>query len=218
MVDLVSDNHKLNLFRDLPTRDDGGRLLIAVESPRGSDVKIKYDETLLAFVWSRSLTLGLRFPFDFGFVPRTLADDGDALDAVVYADSGTAPGVIVPSRVIGALRIAQQRDGQPEKRNDRIIAVPVAEHRYDHLTDVTQLATRVRGEIESFFVASLALTGKNIELRGWASAPEAESLIDQARDRFAPPASSIEGFRADRAQLVGQLRSTDDPDGGGGAP
>ena len=186
MVDLVSDSHNVNLFRDLPTRDRAGNLLIVVEAPRGSQVKIKYDETLRAFLWSRSLTLGMRFPYDFGFVPRTLADDGDALDGLVFADVGTSSGVVVPCRVIGAVRIAQRRNGGPEKRNDRIIAVPIAEHRHSQLSDVTELSTRVRGEIDAFFAASLALTGKHIELRGWASAAEAEQLVAAAAARFSP--------------------------------
>jgi inorganic pyrophosphatase len=218
VVDSVSDSPNKNLYRDLPTRDGRGRLLIVVEAPRGSEVKIKYDEALGVFVWSRSLTLGMRFPFDFGFVPRTLADDGDGLDALVYADVGTSPGVVVPSRVIGALRIAQQRTGEAEKRNDRLVVVPEAEHRYAHLTDVTELPERVRAEIETFFTTSLALTGKYIELRGWASADEAERLVDEGVRRFAPKQRSPQGGKADRAQLVGQLRSTDEPDGGSGPP
>lgn len=175
----------MNLFRDLATHDRDGNLLVVVEVPRGSKVKIKYDHELGAFVWSRSLSLGLRFPYDFGFVPRTLAEDGDGVDAIVFAEESTHPGVVVPSRVIGALRVVQKRDGQPDKRNDRLIAIPIAQHRRDGLTDIAQLPTRVKEEIEAFYLASLALTGKVVHLSGWADADEANDGVTAAAQRYA---------------------------------
>jgi inorganic pyrophosphatase len=174
----------MNLFRDLPPRDRDGNLHVVVEVPRGSKVKLKYDVELGAFVWSRSLSLGLRFPYDFGFVPQTLAEDGDGLDAVVFAGEASYPGVVVPSRIIGALRVVQSRDGQPKKRNDRLLVVPIAQHRRDELADVSQLPLRVREETETFFAASLALTGKVVEFQGWASADEASSGVDAAALRY----------------------------------
>jgi inorganic pyrophosphatase len=174
----------LNLVNDLPSRDESGRVLAVVEVPRGCQVKLKYDAELEAFMWSRALPFGMAFPYDFGFVPQTLADDGDALDALIYTEVGSYPGVVVRGRVIGALRVVQQRDGGPEKRNDRIILVPDAEHRRDGLLDVAQLPARVRQELETFSPASLALTGKSIRFDGWAPADEAEAAVDLAAMAF----------------------------------
>jgi inorganic pyrophosphatase len=157
---------------------------MVVETPRGSGIKFAYDELSRTFVWSRPLIAGLTFPYDFGFLPQTLGDDGDALDALLLTDLGSHPGVVVPARVIGALRVEQFRDGQPTKRNDRLMLMPCNEHRSGHIEEVADLPARVREEIEAFFLASLKLTGKKIEFRGWADAAEAKALVDQAALQF----------------------------------
>jgi len=175
----------VNLLRELPARDHDGNLLAVVEVPGGSHVKFKYDADREVFVWSRALTVGLTFPWDYGFVPRTRAPDGDALDLLIYSHAGaTAPGVVVPSRVIGALRIEQRRGRGPVKRNDRVLVVPAAEKLHAGLRNAGQLPRRAREEIEAFFRASLALTGKHIELRGWGSAAEANRIVAQAIERY----------------------------------
>lgn len=157
---------------------------MVVETPRGSGIKFAYDASSGTFVWSRPLVGGLTFPHDFGFLPQTLGDDGDALDAMLLTDLGSHPGVVVPSRVLGVLRVEQFREGQPTKRNDRIMLMPLNEHRSEHIREVDDLPKRIREEIEAFFQASLLLTGKKIEFRGWAPASEAHALIDKAADAF----------------------------------
>ncbi len=157
---------------------------VVVEVPAGSSVKLKYDPALRSFVWSRGLSLGVTYPNDFGFLPQTLAEDGDALDALVYSDLSSYPGVIVPARVVGALRVEQQRDGGPVKRNDRIIVIPVHDHRNRSIANVSQVGSRILDELEEFFRASLVLTGKQIELRGWADADEASDIVEQSAQRF----------------------------------
>lgn len=128
--------------------------------------------------------MGVTFPYDYGFLPRTLSGDGDALDAVVLAEVGSYPGVIIPARVVGALRVLQRRDGQPAKRNDRIVVVPVNEHRHREVESVTALPARLCDELEAFFGASLLLTGKKVEFQGWADATEAWSLVEDGAARF----------------------------------
>ncbi len=175
----------MNLQTELPLRmPNKAGVRMVVETPAGSGIKYAYDQEIESFVWSRPLIAGLTFPYDFGFLPQTLGDDGDALDAMLLTDLGSQPGIVVPSRVIGALRVEQVRDGGPAKRNDRIMLMPCNDHRRQHITDVSNLQSRVCDEIEAFFVASLALTGKNTEFRGWADAAEARALVDQAADRF----------------------------------
>lgn len=174
----------INLLHDLALRDDRGNLRVVVEVPRGSAVKLKYDEHTGTFVWSRTLTLGVRFPYDFGFLPQTLAGDGDAVDAMIYAEASTYPGVIVPARAIGTLRVRQVRPGQPPKRNDRVLVVPIHDHRGDQIADIGQIDARVRAEIEAFFAASLALTGKNVQFCGWADAAETAGIITDAHVRY----------------------------------
>jgi len=169
--------------------DADGNLRVVVETPAGSRLKLKYDPEVGCFIWSRKLAGGVTFPFDYGFVPRSLGGDGDALDAMVYSDTPSQPGVVVPSRVIGALMVEQQRDGGVLKRNDRVIAVPIYDHHHAHLTDVNQLAERARDEIVEFFRASLVLTGKRVRFRGWAGALAARDIVEAAI-RSASEASS----------------------------
>lgn len=173
-----------NLITDLPLATASGAVHVVVETPRGSAVKLKYDPDLGVFVWSRALPFGISFPYDFGFLPRTVAGDGDAIDALLYTEVASHPGVVVAGRIIGALRVVQMRPGQPDKRNDRVLVVPEAEHRRDGLDDVAQLPARVRAEIEAFFTGSLVLTGKTIRLDGWASATEATSAVNAANRAY----------------------------------
>lgn len=169
----------------LPIRSESGHLHVVVEVPAGSTVKLKYDEDLGAFTWSRRLSAGVSYPFDYGFVPGTRSGDGEALDALVYSDVGSYPGVVVPSRIIGALRVEQQRDQQPIKRNDRLLVVPAFDHQRDAIRDISDVAPRALDEIEEFFRASLVLTGKRVRFQGWADAVEAEGLVDMAVLRLA---------------------------------
>ena len=175
----------MNLLHDLPLRDRRGRLRMIVETPGGSRVKLKYDPALELFEWSRLLVLGSRYPHDFGFFPQTLADDGDALDAILLADEQTWPGVAVPVRVIGALRVEQQRPGGRKKRNDRLLCVPALDKSHDHLVDIDSVPQRVRDELQTFCHTSLALTGKRIKFLGWADAAEAEELVAAGERAFA---------------------------------
>lgn len=170
----------VNLLHDLPLRDEAGHVRVVVEVPRGSGVKLKYDDRLGLFVWSRALSLGIRYPYDFGFFPQTLAGDGDAMDAVVFAEEGSYPGVVVPARVIGALRVEQQRPGQAVKRNDRVLVVPASAHRRKQIGDIGGVPQRTLDELQAFFAASLALTGKSVRFCGWADAAEATRLIEDA--------------------------------------
>jgi inorganic pyrophosphatase len=188
----------VNLLHDLPARDDDN-LLVVVEVPAGSRVKLKYDAEREVFTWSRALTVGVSFPWDYGFVPRTRAPDGDALDVLVYSHAGaTAPGVVVPARVIGALRVEQRRGRGPVKRNDRVLVVPADEKLLADVADAADLPRRAREEIEEFFRASLALTGKDARLRGWSSAAEAERMVTAAVRRYGAGASGARARPARR--------------------
>lgn len=157
---------------------------VVVEVPRGSNIKLKYDSELGVFTWSRPLALGISYPYDFGFVPQTLAGDGDAVDAVLFTGEASYPGVVVSARAIGALRVEQKRPGQPRKRNDRLLMVPVNAHRSGQLDDIAGVPQRVLDELEAFFSASLVLTGKTVRFGGWADAAEASQLIADAHVRY----------------------------------
>jgi inorganic pyrophosphatase len=163
----------------LPRRPGPGLSHVVVESPRGSTVKLKYDEQLEAFTLSRPLALGLRYPFDWGFVPSTKAADGDPVDALVLLDAPTYPGVVLTCRALGVLEVEQNAKGGGRERNDRIIAVADAAPRLDGLDRLEQLNQRMRDEIAHFFLAVVALTGKEVRILGWSGPDGADALIDK---------------------------------------
>lgn len=175
---------QVNLLHELPLYDRDGRIHVVVEVPQGSHVKLKYNEELGMFVWSRALSVGVSFPHDFGFLPQTLAEDGDAVDTLLLTPMPSYPGVVVKARTVGALRVEQKRPGQPVKRNDRVLTVPVNDQRSQHMRDIGDISKRMLDEYQAFFQASLMLTGKNVRFCGWADAAEARTLIDEAHERY----------------------------------
>src|SRR3954471_14147255 len=103
-------------------RDDSDIIHAVIETPQGSRNKYKYDEESGLFILKKVLPAGSQFPYSFGFIPKTLAEDGDPLDVLVLADEPVPVGCIVPCRLIGVLR-AEQGKGHRMTRNDRLIAV-----------------------------------------------------------------------------------------------
>jgi inorganic pyrophosphatase len=162
----VSNLHKLATFAG------EGVFHVVVESPRGAVVKLKYSPELDAMSISRPLVLGVTYPCDWGFVPSTRSPDGDPLDAAIWWDVPTYPGVVIPCRALAVVRVEQNRaDGSGRIRNDRVLAVPVAARREIALT------ARVRQEIEQFFVAVTTLENKAPRILGWDDGDAALALI-----------------------------------------
>jgi inorganic pyrophosphatase len=155
-----------------------------VESPMGSPSKFKYDPETKTFLLGRSLFKGLTYPFDWGFIPSTLADDGDPLDVMIVHDTPSFPGIVVPAQIIGVLEV-EQHEGKQAERNDRLFAVPVKSHREDDLCHVDQLTKRMRKELERFFSATAALEDKELSFLGWKGPKQALALIDEAMKRHA---------------------------------
>ena len=135
-----------------PTRGDG-IVNVFIETPTGSRDKFDLDHETGLFEWSMQMPLGAAFPFSFGFVPHTLAEDGDPLDIILLVDGVMPQGVIVPSRLIGVLRAKQDEDGdgEAETRNDRVLAVPTLANSYSNVEDVHDLRPQFYDEIGAFF-------------------------------------------------------------------
>ena len=164
----------------LPARSGKGALHVVVESPRGSRAKLKYDPSLRAFTFSRPLTAGLCYPCDWGFIPGTAAPDGDPVDAMVFSDLPTFPGVVIECRALGVIRLKQNRKkAAGQERNDRLIAVPIKMPRFASFRKPSDLPLRWRQELEEFFLAATRFQDKNARILGWAGPAEGERMVDR---------------------------------------
>ena len=172
-----------NLFK-LPTFSDDGNLRVVVETPRGSQAKLDYDPKLKTFALSKSLLTGLSYPYDWGFIPATRAEDRDPLDVMVIHDAATFPGLVLACRIIGVLQIRQKSKGTAE-RNDRLFAVPRRSHSELGLRDVRELSKPIREELEKFFVATDKLEDTKLEIIGWKGPKLALKTIKEGEKSFA---------------------------------
>ena len=159
---------------------EDGILQVIVETPKGSRNKYAFDAEQKVFTLRKVLPAGMNFPYYFGFLPRTLAEDGDPLDVLLLMDEPAFPGVVVRSRLIGVIE-GEQLDGKKRVRNDRLLAIAEANHMYANLKSPKDLPDRFINELEQFFVNYHRLEGKEYKLLGCKGAGEANDLIGKAR-------------------------------------
>ncbi len=124
---------------------------VVIETPKGSRNKFKFDEKSKRFRLSKVLPEGMMFPYDFGFVPGTRAEDGDPLDVLVLMDEPTFPGCFVECTLVGVIEAEQEEKGSAN-RNDRLIAVANASQTYAEVRDLADLNPAIVRQIEGFFV------------------------------------------------------------------
>jgi len=167
-------------LHELPARDQQGNVRVVVEAPRGSGLKLKYEPSLGVFEHGRMLPLGLTYPYDWGFIPGTRAEDGDPLDALVITDVPAWPGVVIPCRALGAVLVVDKEDGEKE-RNDRLVLIPSTAERFDHLKTPDSLPGRMREELEQFFRNTVFFSAKQTRILGWKGPKHAEKLIARAQ-------------------------------------
>lgn len=132
------------------------------------------------FALHKVLPAGMSFPYDFGFLPRTLADDGDPIDVLLLMDEPAFPGCSIQARLIGVIE-GEQLDGTRKIRNDRLVAVAEANHLYVDIKKLSDIPAKVINELENFFVNYHRLEGKQYKLLGCKGSGEAMRLIEKAR-------------------------------------
>lgn len=154
---------------------------VVIEIPRGSRNKYEYDHERGIFRLDRRLFTATAYPADYGFVPDTLSEDGDPLDALVLLEEPTFPGCWVAARPVGVFWMTD--DAGPDAK---IICVPAGDARSAHITDLPGLPDFLTDEIGHFFEVYKALEpDKHTSVRGWEGAAEARQEIAACRARFA---------------------------------
>src|SRR5690348_15893380 len=131
--------------------DDKKMLRVVIETPKGSRNKFAFAPDEHIFGLKKVLPAGMTFPYDFGFVPSTKAEDGDPTDVLVLMDEPAFPGCLLKCRVIGIIE-GQQGKKKDGERNDRIIAIEQSNHSYAHVRHVKELGKKFVKELEEFFV------------------------------------------------------------------
>jgi len=167
-------------FLRLPTFSPKGEVHVVVECPRAARAKFKYQPSLCAFVLNRLLRDGVTYPYDWGFVPSTKAEDDDPLDGLILHDLTSFSGAIVCCRAAALLKVCQREEGE-EFRNDRVIFVPSS---LPDGADGALLSEGRKSQLEDFFRAAIRGTSKEIEFLGWQDAEAAMSTIHRAANAF----------------------------------
>lgn len=166
----------------LPTYDPEDKKLVhvIVETQRGSRNKFAYDEKLAVFRLKKVLPAGMEFPYDFGFVPSTKAEDGDPTDVLLLMDESAYPGTLMRCRLIGIIEGEQREDGKSE-RNDRLLAVSEHSMQYANVEDVKDLDKNLLKSLEDFFVNYHALEKATFKLLACKGAKAAYAAVKKTR-------------------------------------
>src|SRR6201996_607077 len=155
---------------------------VIIETPANSRNKFAYDPDQGIFALKKVLPAGMVLPYDFGFLPQTLAPDGDPIDVLLLMDEPAFPGCAVRARLVGVIE-GEQLDGKKKIRNDRLIAVAEANHQYANVRKLKDLPDKWVKELQDFFVNYHSLEGKKYRLLGVKGAEAAMKLIHKAQQR-----------------------------------
>lgn len=154
-------------------------LNVVIEIPRGSRNKYELEKRSGLLRFDRLLYSAVYYPADYGFIPRTLADDGDPLDALVMVTEPTFPGCLIEVRPIGVFEMEDQA-GFDEK----ILTVPLKDPLHDQYTSLDDLPPHFLREVEHFFRIYKDLEGIETSISGWKDRHSAQGVIGAAIDRY----------------------------------
>jgi inorganic pyrophosphatase len=149
--------------------DDDAIIQVVIETPKGSRNKYAFDEEQRVFELKKVLPAGMAFPYDFGFVPGTVADDGDPVDVLVLMDEPAFPGCLLKCRLIGIIEGEQGDNKKKKERNDRVVAVEKDNHSWADIKVIDDLGKQFLRELEVFFENYHELSGKEyhvIDVKG----------------------------------------------------
>jgi len=158
----------------IPAQPKEGLVSVLIEIPAGSKNKYEFDKDLNAFALDRVLYASVQYPFDYGFIPNTLADDGDPLDGMVIMDQPTFPGCVIAARPIGMLEMVDGGD-----RDEKLLCVPAKDPRYTHVKSLKDIAQHRLDEVAEFFRTYKNLEKKVTEILGWQDVDAVAPLVQK---------------------------------------
>jgi inorganic pyrophosphatase len=158
----------------IPAQPKPGLINVLIEIAAGSKNKYEFDKDMNAFALDRVLYSSVMYPYDYGFIPNTLGDDGDPLDGMVIMDEPTFPGCVIAARPIGYLEMIDGGEG-----DEKILCVPDQDPRFAHVTSLGNIAQHRLDEISEFFLTYKNLQKKKVEIRGWHDVDKVNALVER---------------------------------------
>jgi inorganic pyrophosphatase len=178
----MSKNNGTKALAD-PTRlqpfdpDDKKTIQVIIETPKGSRNKYAFDPDQRVFKLKRVLPAGMAFPYDFGFVPSTKADDGDPVDVLVLMDEPAFPGCLLECRLIGVIAGQQEKKGK-KARNDRVVAIEQENHSFADIQHIHDLGKQFVRELENFFTNYHDLHGEKYRVLSVGGPGQARKCVE----------------------------------------
>ena len=170
-----------NLWKNLDAGPDAPETIHAVvECLKGERNKYEYDKDIPAVVLDRVLHSNVHYPSDYGFIPQTWYDDDDPLDVLVLVEDATFPGCVIEARPVALMGMD---DGG--EQDDKVIAVPTEDPRYDHIEDLDDIPQQTRDEITEFFDTYKNLeAGEGAEVLDWEDKQAALEAIEHSQELY----------------------------------
>lgn len=150
-----------------------------IENPKGSRLKIEYERELGNFVLDRVHQTHLGSPSDYGFVPSTLDEDGDALDVLLISDDPMPMGLIVPMRVIGVMYMLDSGEV-----DNKLVGVPADDQHYSDIKTIDDVSNHWKRAVQHYFEHYKDLKGDVVEIKGFAGFDEAKIIFDECVQRY----------------------------------
>lgn len=167
-------------YLELPIGGDAPDLVTAViEIPQNSVNKYEYDKALQVFRLDRNLHSPVHYPGDYGFIPQTLASDGDPLDILILGDAPSFSGCVLTARPIGLFRMLDQGI-----EDEKIVAFAAGNPTFRHIENYTSVYPQMLREVEHFFSIYKDLEGKRTQALGWSDVAVAHSSILACHARY----------------------------------
>jgi inorganic pyrophosphatase len=152
---------------------------VIIEVPKGSKNKYEIDKETGIIALDRAMHTAQDFPCDYGFVPQTLWDDGDAVDVIVLSTFPLTPGILVRVRPVGIMNMIDSGDA-----DDKIIGVPEADPRWADVKDIEDVNKHALREIEHFYSTYKKLQNKVVEVTGFKGAKDAQDAFERGRKLY----------------------------------
>lgn len=166
----------MNLLHDVTSGENTPKEInVIIEIPQNSKNKYEIDKKTGLIKLDRAMRTSQDYPFDYGFVPQTHWDDGDALDVVLLATYPLTPGILVEARPIGIMKMIDDGDS-----DDKIIAVPLADPRWDDVHDLKDVNAHTLKEMRHFFETYKNIDNKVVEIKGFKGKAAAQKAVSRS--------------------------------------